>query len=54
MMIKRFTVLFMMGLLMGCAPKKGFFEREGDRLTISSCAKCSEPPFYVKGHWVKP
>ncbi len=52
-MIKICTVLLMMGFLMGCTLKKGFFEREGDRLTLSPCAKCSEPPFYVKGHWVK-
>jgi hypothetical protein len=51
-MIKTLTVLCMIGSLMGCGQKKGFFEREGDRLTVSPCAKCSEPPFYIKGHWV--
>lgn len=53
MMIKMFSVLCITALLMGCVQKKGFFEREGDRLTVSPCAKCSEPPFYLKGHWVK-
>jgi len=54
MMIKAFAILLMTVLLIGCTQKKGFFEREGDHLTVSPCAKCSEPPFYVRGHWVKP
>ncbi len=51
---KKVFVMCLLVMLMGCAGKKNnsMFARAGDRLELSTCAKCKGKPFYINGRWV--